>query len=199
MKRILLPLLLLTVSAVAAAQPKPHVVDAAHSQINFTAEARFLSAPGFFGNWNSEIQLDPAKIENSNFKITIDATSINTRNERRDTHLKSKDFFDVATYPQITIVSKKITKTGDKAYNVTADLTMHGVTKQVDVPLTMVFYENNRGRFRARFTLNRKDYGINYNSAMNPIQDMVEVQVDINVIDKEASDKAAAQRGQRPN
>lgn len=199
MKRILLPLLLLTISAVAAAQPKPHIVDGAHSQINFTAEARFLSAPGFFGKWDSEIQLDPAKIENSNFKITIDATSINTRNDRRDNHLKSKDFFDVATYPQITLVSKKITKTGDKSYNVTGDLTMRGVTKQVEIPLTMVFYENNRGRFRARFTLNRKDYGINYNSAMNPIQDMVEIQVDINVLDKEAADKAAAQRPQRPN
>ena len=106
MKRILLPLLLLTVSAVAAAQPKPHIVDRSHSQINFTAEARFLSAPGFFDKWEADIQLDAAKIENSNFKITIDANSINTRNERRDNHLKSKDFFDVATYPQITLVSK---------------------------------------------------------------------------------------------
>jgi len=199
MKRILLPMLLLTFSAVAAAQPKPQIVDKAHSQINFTAEARFLSAPGFFDKWEADVQFDAAKIENSNFKITIDATSINTRNERRDTHLKSKDFFDVATYPQITMVSKKIVKTGDKAYTVTADLTMRGVTKQVDIPLTMVFYENNRGRFRARFSLNRKDYGINYNSGMNPIQDMVEVQVDINILDKEAADKAAAQRGQRPN
>ena len=100
-------------------------------------------------------------------------------------------------FPEIKFVGTLV-KEGGK-YQLKGDLTMHGVTKQVDVPLTMVFYENNRGRFRARFTLNRKDYGINYNSAMNPIQDMVEVQVDINVIDKEAADKAAAQRGQRPN
>ena len=200
MKRILLPLLLLSVSAIAAAQPKPHIVDKAHSQINFVAEARLLTAHGFFDKWEADIQLDAAKIENSTFKITIDATSINTRNERRDTHLKSNDFFGVAQYPQIVLVSKKVTKTADKKYTISADLTLHGVTKQIEIPLTQVFYDNNRGRFRARFEINRKDYGINYNSNMNPIQDIVEVQVDINVQDKEAADKAAAQRQQqRPN
>ncbi len=120
MKRILLPLLLLSVSAIAAAQPKPHIVDKAHSQINFVAEARLLTAHGFFDKWEADIQLDAAKIENSTFKITIDATSINTRNERRDNHLKSNDFFGVAQYPQIVLVSKKITKTADKKYTITA-------------------------------------------------------------------------------
>ena len=199
MKRIFLPLLLLSVSAIAAAQPKPHVVDKAHSQINFVAEARLLTAHGFFDKWEADIQLDAAKIENSTFKITIDAASINTRNERRDTHLRSNDFFGVAQFPQIVIVSKKITKTADKKYTIAGELTVRGVTKQIEIPLTQVFYDNNRGRFRARFDLNRKDYGINYNSNMNPIEDVVQVQVDINVQDKEAADKAAAQRQQRAN
>ena len=182
MKKIVLTLLVVaSATAITFAQAKPHTVDRAHSQINFVAEARFLSANGFFDKWEAEVQLDPAKIENSSFKITIDATSINTRNERRDTHLKSPDFFEVAKFPQITLVSKKVTKVGEGKLSVTADLTIKGVTKQVEIPVTQVFYENNRGRYRSTFEVNRREYGINYNSKLNPIEDIVRVQVDINV------------------
>src|SRR5215510_3056972 len=123
-KKYLLPILLLLTSLTVAAQTKPHIVDKNHSQINFVAEARFISAHGFFDKWEAEVQLDPAKIETSSFKITIDVASINTRVAMRDNHLRSKDFFDVATYPQITLVSKKITKTGDGTYADVGDLTM---------------------------------------------------------------------------
>src|SRR5262245_25423943 len=194
MKKILLLTLLFLTTITVAAQPRPHGVDHAHSQIHFVAEARFISAHGHFDKWDAEVQLDPAKIENSSFKIIIDAASINTRVQRRDDHLRGKDFFDVATYPQITLVSKKITKTGDKTYAVTGDLSLHGVTKQIDVVISQVFYENNRGRFRATFPINRKEFGITYDSRMNPIEDIVQVQVDINVQDKEAVEKARAAR-----
>jgi len=194
MKKILPLTLLFLTTITVAAQPRPHIVDHAHSQINFVAEARFISAHGYFDKWDAEVQLDPVKIENSSFKITIEAASINTRVAMRDNHLRSKDFFDVATYPQITLVSKKITKTGDRTYAVTGDLTLRGVTKQLDVEVTQVFYENNRGRFRASFRINRKAFGISYDSNMNPIEDIVQVQVDINVLDKEATEKARAAR-----
>ncbi len=194
MKKFLLPILFVLTTLTVAAQTRPHIVDQAHSQINFVAEARFISAHGHFDKWDAEVQLDPAKIENSSFKITIEAASINTRIQRRDDHLRSKDFFDVATYPQITLVSKKITKTGDRTYALTGDLTLRGVTKQLDVEITQVFYENNRGRFRASFRINRKAFGISYDSKMNPIEDIVQVQVDINVLDKEATEKARAAR-----
>jgi polyisoprenoid-binding protein YceI len=194
MKKILLLTLLILATMTAVAQPRPHVVDHAHSQINFVAEARFISAHGYFDKWEAEVQLDPAKIENSSFKITIEAASVNTRVARRDDHLRSKDFFDVATYPQITLVSKKVTKTGDRKYAVVGDLTLRGVTKQIEVEITHVFYENNRGRFRCSFPINRKDFGMTYNSNMNPIEDVVQVQVDINVLDKEATEKARAAR-----
>jgi polyisoprenoid-binding protein YceI len=193
-----LPLILLFLTTISApavfAQTRPHIIDQSHSQINFVAEARLISAHGHFDKWDAEVQLDPAKIENSSFKLTIDAASINTRIQRRDDHLRGKDFFDVATYPQITLVSKKITKTGDRKYAMTGDLTLRGVTKQIDVEITQVFYENNRGRFRATFPINRKEFGITYDSKMNPIEDIVQVQVDINVQDKEAVEKARAAR-----
>jgi polyisoprenoid-binding protein YceI len=172
----------------------PHIIDSAHSQINFVAEARFISAHGSFDKWDAEVSLDHERIENSTVKITIDASSINTRVERRDNHLRSKDFFDVAQYPTITFTSKKVTKTGDKNYNVVGDLALHGVTKEISVPVEMVFYENNRGRFRSTFQINRKEYGINYDSKMNSIADMVQVQFDINVLDKAAVEKAQKER-----
>jgi len=182
-------LLLFLLSFTAYGQTRPYVVDKAHSQINFIAEARFISAHGFFDKWEADVVFDPANIESSSFKITIEAASINTRVQKRDDHLRSKDFFEVEKYPQITLVSKKVSKSGDQKYNVTADLTLHGVTKQIDVPITQVFYENNRGRFRALFEINRRDFGIIYNSNMNPIEDLVKVQVDINILDKEALEK----------
>jgi len=179
-KYVLLTMMALT-SMTVVAQPRPHSIDRAHSQINFVAEARFISANGTFDKWDAQVLLDPAKIENSSFKITIDAASINTRVQQRDNHLRSKDFFEVEKYPQITLVSKKITKMPDGKLAVQCDLTLHGVTKQIEVQITQVFYENNRGRYRSTFDINRKEYGIVYNSRLNPIEDVVKVQVDINV------------------
>src|SRR5215510_2269781 len=194
MKKFTLSTLLLLISFTAYAQTKPYVVDKAHSQINFIGEAKFISAHGFFDKWEADVVFDPTNIESSSFKITIEAASINTRVQKRDDHLRSKDFFEVEKYPQITLVSKKVSKSGDQKYNVTADLTLHGVTKQIDVPITQVFYENNRGRFRANFEINRRDFGINFDSKMNPIEDLVKVQVDINILDKEALEKAQKAR-----
>lgn len=114
----------------------------------------------------------------------IDPASINTRIERRDAHLRSPDFFDVAKYPQITFVSKSVARTSPTAGTLTGDLTMHGVTKAVAVPVTMAFYENGRGRFRGTFRLNRRDYGIVYNSAVNPIEDEIEVQFNMSLAEK---------------
>jgi polyisoprenoid-binding protein YceI len=178
----------------AAPMPAPHIIDQAHSQINFVAEARFISAHGSFDKWEADVSLDRDKIENSTVKITIDASSINTRVERRDNHLRSKDFFHVEQYPTITFTSKRVTKSGDKKYNIVGDLSLHGVTKEIEVPVDMVFYENNRGRFRSTFQLNRKEYGITYDSKMNSIADMVQVQFDINVLDKAAVEKAQKER-----
>jgi polyisoprenoid-binding protein YceI len=179
-KFVLFAMMAMTAVAVAA-QPRAHTVDKAHSQINFIAEARFVSANGTFDRWDAEVLLNLARIESSSFKVTIDAASINTRVSKRDDHLRSSDFFDVAKYPQITLVSKKITKMPDGKLAVTGDLTMHGVTKQIEVLLTQVFYENGRGRYRTSFDVNRKEYGLVYNSRLNPIEDIVKIQVDINV------------------
>lgn len=186
--------LLVSSVLVAAPMPAPHIIDAAHSQINFVAEARLISAHGSFDKWEADVNLDRDKIENSTVKITIDASSINTRVGRRDDHLRSKDFFHVEQYPTITFTSKRVTKAAANKYSVVGDLALHGVTKEIEVPVEMVFYENNRGRFRSTFQINRKDYGITFDSKMNSIADMVQVQFDINVQDKAAVEKAKKER-----
>lgn len=185
---------LVLATVVFGAAPRPHIIDKAHSQINFVAEARFISSHGYFDKWEADVQMDPQKPEDSSFKVTIDASSINTRIQRRDDHLRSKDFLSVEQYPQITFVSKKILKSGDKMLKVTGDLTLRGVTKEMEVPIEAVFYENNRGRFRGTFPISRKDFGITFNSNMNPIEDIIKVQFDINILDKEAVEKQQKSR-----
>ncbi|MGZ8411497.1 MAG: YceI family protein [Gemmatirosa sp.] len=161
-----------------------HDVDKAHSEINFTASSRLLDAHGFFGKWDAEVAIDPNALETSTVRLAIDAASINTRIERRDDHLRSADFFDVAKYPTITFVSKSIAKSSATAGTLTGDLTVRDVTKSIAIPVTMVFYEGGRGRFRGQFQINRRDFGIAYDSKVNPIADVVDVQFNLTLNEK---------------
>ncbi len=166
------------------AERKTYVPDPPHSQINFIGEALLISAEGYFEKWDSDFQIDRDKLENSAVSITIDAASLNTRVAMRDNHLRSKDFLDVETYPQIKFVSSSISKVDDKNYVITGDLTLHGVTKQVKVPVNIVFLRDNDARFKGDLKINRWDYGINYNGKMNPVEDMVTIQYTLHLQDK---------------
>jgi polyisoprenoid-binding protein YceI len=127
-------------------------------------------------------------------EASIDTASIDTRNDQRDTHLKSPDFFDVAKFPTMTFKSKKIEKTGDGKAKVTGDLTLHGVTKEVvlDVegptPTIKDPYGNTKAGARATTKLNRKDFGIVWNKSMDGggvvVGDEVEVTIDIEAAKK---------------
>lgn len=173
----------LALPLVVAARPlpeaKPHVIDKAHSEINFVADSRMLSAHGFFGKWDADVKLDPTKYENSAVAITIDAASINTRVDMRDNHLRSADFFDVAKYPTITFKSTGVKQTAANKLEITGDLTVKGVTKKIVVPASVMFYDKGVGRFRGTLTLLRKDFGVSYDPAVNPIENEVQVQWDI--------------------
>ena len=160
-------------------KPGSYEIDKAHSEINFVADSRLLSAHGFFGKWDATVKLDAANWSNSSLSMSIDAASINTRVERRDDHLRSPDFFDVAKHPTITFTSTAVKQTAPNKLDITGDLTVRGVTKRITVPATMVFYEKGMGRFRGQFAILRKDFGIAYDSALNPIENEVQVQWDI--------------------
>jgi polyisoprenoid-binding protein YceI len=173
---VVLPMLMAARPFIA---PAPHVIDKAHSQINFVADSRLVSAHGFFGKWDAEIKLDATNWSASTVAITIDASSLSTRVDMRDNHLRSADFFDVAKFPTIAFQSVSVTKVAEGKLDITGDLTIRGVTKRIVVPATAVFYEKGAGRFRGQFTINRKDYGIAFDSPVNPIENAVQVQWDM--------------------
>jgi polyisoprenoid-binding protein YceI len=183
---LLLPALAAFTSAV---ETKPYVRDEAHSQINFSASSRLIDAQGFWGKWDAAIAFDPAAIDKTTLNITIDAKSVNTRVEMRDNHLKSKDFFNADSFPTITFVSKSVRATAGQPTGdlnnvkliITGDLTIRGVTKTIPVPATLVFFDakSGMGRVKGNFTILRKEYGVSYDAAMNPIENEVPVQFDI--------------------
>jgi polyisoprenoid-binding protein YceI len=167
-----------------AAERRAYVVDRAHSQINFVGEALFISAHGHFDKWDAEIQLDKEKLENSSVVVTVDAGSINTRVQQRDNHLRSGDFLDVAKNPEIKFVATKISRANDKDLVLTGDLSLRGVTRPIQVPVRLVFLREGDARFKGEFQINRQEYGITYNSKMNPVEDMVAIQFDMHLNDK---------------
>jgi polyisoprenoid-binding protein YceI len=173
---IALPLL---IAAAPLGDLRLHLVDEANSEIGFLAESRLVNARGHFAKWEAVLALDPENWTASTVAITIDAASIDTRNDRRDTHLRSADFFDVANHPTIVFRSVSITQIAPERVLIAGDLTMRGTTRRITVPATMVFYAEDAGRFRGQFTINRRDYGVSYNSLLNPVRDDVQVQWDI--------------------
>lgn len=143
-------------------------IDKAHSDASFKVRHMMSNVTGSFNDFDATINLDRAKLENSNVDFTIQTTSIDTRNDNRDKHLRSADFFDVEKFPTITFKSKKIVPAGKNAFNVTGDFTMHGVTKEITIPVNVLgFAKDGRGNTKAGFeintTVNRKDFGIVWN------------------------------------
>ena len=148
-------------------------LDASHSSANFAVKHMMVSnVRGEFQNISGTLQYDASNLENSSVQITIKADSINTRDEKRDGHLKSADFFDVEKYPEITFRSSKFEKTGAEELKVTGDLTMHGVTKEVVLDVEGPTKEHKdpwggtRIGFEGKTKLNRKDFGLTWNVAL---------------------------------
>ena len=127
---------------------------------------------GRFNDFSGVIQMDPKNLAASSVDFHIKATSIDTNQPDRDKHLRSADFFDVEKFPEITFKSKSITTTGKNTYNVTGTLTMHGVSKDITLPVTYLGtvkdpFGSTRAGFGLETTLDRKDYGIVWNKAID--------------------------------
>jgi polyisoprenoid-binding protein YceI len=126
---------------------------------------------GRFTDFSGVLQFDPQRPESAKVEITIQATSIDTDNERRDTHLRSADFFDVQNFPTITFKSAKVTPAKEKNhFNVAGDLTIRGVTKPVVVDVELLGFGDTdmgvRGGFNATTTINRSDFGVKWNKTL---------------------------------
>jgi len=147
-------------------------IDPAHSSIEFSGRHMMVSTyKGRFTGVKGTIVIDEANPANSSVDVEIDAASVNTGQEQRDGHLKSPDFLDVATYPTLTFKSTKVVPEGAEKAKITGDLTIHGVTKSVTLDTELNgFSKNPWGKevagFEARTTINRKDFELHYNAAL---------------------------------
>jgi polyisoprenoid-binding protein YceI len=158
--------------AAGAAGAAEYTIDPSHTTSGFAVKHLMVSTVhGAFGKTTGTVNLDDKDPTKSTIDVTIDASTIDTREPKRDTHLKSADFFDVAKHPTITFKSTKIEKDGAN-YKVTGDLTMHGVSKPV--VLTVVGptaaskspWGQTVRAVSASGKINRKDWGLNWNKAL---------------------------------
>ncbi len=148
-------------------------LDPVHSVAEFKVKHMMISnVKGQFTGVAGVLSLDEANPANSRIEATIDATTINTRDAQRDGHLKSADFFDVAQYPTLSFWSTNIERKGDDELAVTGDLTIHGVSRpvvfRVEGPTAAAKdpWGNTRIGFSAVTRINRKDFGLTWNAAL---------------------------------
>lgn len=149
-----------------------YVLDKAHSSVSFTISHMVVSkVRGNFNDFDVKMTYDEKDVAKSKVDVVIKTASIDTRNDKRDGHLRSGDFFNVEKFPEMTFKNKKIKKEGDK-YALVGDLTMNGVSREVTIPFTILGkIEDSRGGTRLgveAFTiLDRKDFGVNWNRALD--------------------------------
>jgi polyisoprenoid-binding protein YceI len=157
----------LLLPTLAAAEPAVYKVDPNHSSVGFTIRHFVSNVPGRFRDFHGIVKYDRQNPAASSVEFTVQAASINTDNEDRDNHLRSADFFDVQKFPTLTFTSTKVAPRDANTLDVTGDLTLHGVTRTVTIPVEVLgTIQGPRGEkagFEAVFTLNRKEYGIVWN------------------------------------
>jgi len=152
----------------ALAAPTTWLIDPNHSSVEFSIRHLFSKVPGKFTKFSGTIVYDAANAPASSVKAEIDASTITTANEKRDGHLKSEDFFDVAKYPTLSFESTKVEAAGENKLKVDGSLTMHGVTKPVTLDVTFLGAGPGMGGrqvsgFEAIAKVNRKDFNITWN------------------------------------
>jgi len=190
MNRIFALVAVLAVAATAL-RAETYEIDPSHSQVGFRIRHLVGKVPGRFTGFSGTIEYSPGKPESWKADAKIDPATINTDNEKRDGHLKSPDFFDVAKHPEMTFKSTKITDVKGETAKLHGDLTLHGVTKPVVLALelggtTKDPWGSTRAGFTATGTVNRKDFGIVWNKALDTgglmLGDEVAISLDIEAV-----------------
>lgn len=171
MKKLLVAAALSVLAAgLPALAADTYSIDKAHSEVSFRIRHLLSKVPGRYNDFSGTIQFDAAKPASSSVEFTIKATSIDTGNDKRDDHLRSADFFDVAKFPEITFKSTAVKEVAKNRYQVTGAFTLHGVTKTIILPVEFLgeakMGENVKAGFSAETVISRKDYGIVWNSPL---------------------------------
>lgn len=172
--------------AQAAEPPATFKVDPVHSSVGFKVRHLVSKVNGNFTEFSGTIVGDPKNAKDATVAFTIKTSSIDTGNPDRDKHLNSPDFFDTTKYPEISFQSSKITHKGGDRYEVKGAFAMHGVTKEIVLPVTFGGvakdpWGNERAGFSVQLTLNRKDYGIVWNKLLDNGGTLLGDEVDISI------------------
>ncbi len=190
-------LLVVTLALALAAQTSAETwtIDPAHTVAGFTARHMMITnVTGVFEAAAGTIEYTPGNLGGAKADITIEAKSINTRNARRDTHLRTDDFINVETYPRITFKSKRVQNVRADGFDMIGDLTIRDVTKEIVLKVDGIAppikdpQGNRRVGANATTTINRKDYGVNYNRALEAggvlIGDEVKINIEIQAVEQ---------------
>jgi len=169
-----------------------YVLDPAHTRIGFVARhAMVTKVRGAFNEFTGAVHIDGMNPHLSSVEVTIEVAGIDTRNADRDAHLRSNDFLQMDEYPRITFRSTGVTWTGEDGFDVTGDLTIKDVTRQVTVPFVFEGqatdpYGNVRIGFEGSTTINRKDFGVTWNAALETggvlVSDKVVLEFEVSAI-----------------
>lgn len=192
MKKMLSAALALLVVA-SASYSAEWELDKSHTEVGFTVTHMVITkVNGKFNDFSGEVNFDPENPEGSKIKGVVQVASVDTDNERRDEHLRGSDFFDAANHPELMFETTKVTKTDD-GYLAVGDLTMRGVTKEVEIPFTVVGpindpWGNTRVGIEGSTTIDRMDWNISWNNALDNggvvVSDDVVIRLDAQLIKK---------------
>jgi polyisoprenoid-binding protein YceI len=171
-----------------------YIVDNSHSDITFSVRHMvFAKVRGHFTKWTAEVSFDPSEPTRAALSVSIEAASIDTREAQRDGHLKSPDFLDAEKYPLITYKSRSVETTSPKHYKVTGDLTIHGTTRETSFDVEELGrgkdpWGNDRILFAAKGSINRVDFGLKWNQALEAggvlVGEKVDFEVDVETMAK---------------
>jgi polyisoprenoid-binding protein YceI len=196
MKRLLVAVAL-SALAVIPASAETYNIDPGHSEVSFQIRHMVSQVRGRFNQFSGTVNMDPKNPAASSVEFKIKTDSIDTNVADRDKHLRGADFFDAEKYPEITFKSKSVKPAGKDKYNVLGTLTMHGVSKDITLPVTFLGegkdpWGGTRAGFETTTTLNRKDFGIVWNKAVDNGGVLLgdDVKVEINL----ETTKAAAEK-----
>jgi polyisoprenoid-binding protein YceI len=162
-------------------------IDPTHSEIGFKVKhMMFTNVSGEFGTYDATIVTDDDNFENASMEFSADINSIDTNNADRDNHLKSADFFDADNHPKLTFKASSFTKIDGHNYELTGDLSIKGVTKTVKFPVEFSGlmkdpWGNTKAGLNIDGKINRKDWGLNWNSALETGGVLVGEEVKLNI------------------
>jgi polyisoprenoid-binding protein YceI len=192
MKRLIVAAALALSALPAQAQTSTWKIDSSHAHTAFTVRHLVITnVRGEFGKTEGTVTLDEADVTKSRVEATIDVASVNTREAKRDEHLRSPDFFDAAKFPKMTFKSTKVEKAGDGKLKVTGDLTLKGVTKSVVLDVTGPTKEikdpwsNVRRGLAATGKINRQDFGVSWSKLIEAgpvVGDEINIEIEAELI-----------------